>query len=95
MEIIDDISWYTLVFIIFAIWYLYIFEILPNIRKHRTIYLRDWGFGAFQPLKNLFEYKTICEQENKSLIWYKTQIYLLYSFVGVLLLSILTMYIIH
>ena len=68
MEMTDDILWYTLVFIILAVWYLYIFETLPNIRKRRNIYLRNWGFGAFQPLKNLFEYKIICEQENKNLI---------------------------
>jgi hypothetical protein len=92
---IDDILWYTLVFIIIAIWYLYIFETLPNIRKHRTIYLRDWGFSAFQPLKNLFEYRTICEQEDKSLIWYKAQLYLLYSFIGIFLLSIVTLFALH
>jgi hypothetical protein len=74
-----DFFWYTAVTIVFASWYLYIFETLPKIRKRRTIYLRDWGFGAFQPFKNLIEYKQICEQENQTLTWYKAQIYLIYA----------------
>jgi len=85
---IHDILWYVLGFIAFASWYLYIFETLPKIRKRRTIYLRDWGFSAFQPLKNLNEYKNICEQDNESLIWYKAQLYLLFSFIGIGVLSI-------
>ena len=92
---LHDILWYALGIIVFASWYLYIFETLPKIRKHRTIYLRDWGFSAFQPLKNLKEYKAICEQENKSLIWYRAQLYLLCSFIGVVLLSMVTVSVIH
>ena len=50
---LHDILWYTIVSIVFASWYLYIFETLSKIRKYRSLYLRDWGFGAFQPFKNL------------------------------------------
>ena len=85
---LQDILWYIIVFIALAGWYLYIFETLPKIRKRRTVYLRDWGFSAFQPLKNLDEYRDICEEENESLIWYKVQLYLLFSFVGIGILSI-------
>jgi len=84
-----------LVFITFASWYLYVFETLPKIRKRRTIYLRDWGFSAFQPLKNLNEYKNICEQQNESLIWYKAQLFFIYSFIAVGLLSIVMAGVMH
>ena len=92
---IQDLLWYLLGFITFAYWYLYLFETLPKIRKRRTIYLRDWGFSAFQTYKNLNEYKEICEQQNESLIWYKAQVYLIYSFVAVGLLSVALVGIIH
>ena len=85
---LHDILWYIILFIVFAGWYLYIFETLPKIRKRRTVYLRDWGFGAFQPLKNLNEYRNICEEENESLIWYKVQLLLLFSFIVLGVLSI-------
>lgn len=88
---LHDILWYALGIIVFASWYLYIFEILPQIRERRTIYLRDWGFSPFQPLKNLNEYRGICEQEDKSLIWYRVQLYLLFAFIGIGMLSIFTL----
>ena len=90
MEMFDKFLEYTAVTIVFASYYLYIFETLPKIRKHRRIYLRDWGFGL--PFKNLFEYKQICEQENKSLIWYKAQLYLIYAFVGIIILFLITLF---
>jgi hypothetical protein len=76
-----DSLWYMLGIIAFVNWYLYVFETLSKIRKYRTIYLSDWGFSAFKPLKNLNEYKEICERENESLVWYKIQIFLLFSFI--------------
>jgi len=86
---LHDILWYALGITVFASWYLYIFETLPKIRKRRTIYLSDWGFSAFKPMKNLNEYKDICEQENKSLIWYRAQQYLILAFIGIAILWIL------
>ena len=84
-----DSLWYILGLIALASWCLYAFETLPKIRKRRTIYLSDWGFSPFKPLKNLNEYKNICEQENKSLIWYRAQLYLILAFMGIGILWIL------
>ena len=84
----NDILWSITGIITFVSWYLYVFETLPKIRKHRNVYLRDWGFSVFQPARNLTEYKKICEEENQSLIWYKAQIYLVFAFIGVGLISI-------
>lgn len=95
MEKIDVILWYLLGFITFASWYLYVFETLSKIRRRRNIYLRDWGFSAFQPMKNLKEYRDICEQENESLKWYKAQVYLSYSFIGVVMVSIFLVSVMH
>jgi hypothetical protein len=85
---IDKFLAYTAVTIVFALYYLYIFEALPTIRKRRIIYLRDWGFGL--PFKNLFEYKQICEQENHPLVLYKAQLYLIYAFLGTSILFLIT-----
>ncbi|CAB1058291.1 hypothetical protein D1BOALGB6SA_3047 [Olavius sp. associated proteobacterium Delta 1] len=79
---------YTAITIVFALYYLYIFETLSKIRERRIIYLRDWGFGL--PFKNLFEYRQICEQENYPLIWYKAQLYLIYAFLGTIILFVIT-----
>lgn len=78
--------------IVLASLYLYIFETLPKIRKFRNLDLSDWGFGAFQPFKNLHEYKVICERYNENLLWYKAQIYLFYAFVGTSLVGFLVPY---
>ena len=86
---LHDIIWYIILFIVFAGWYLYIFETLPKIRKRRIVHLRDWGFSAFQPFKNLSEYRNICEEENESLVWYKVQLYLLFSFIGMCMLFVI------
>jgi len=50
-----DFLWYLLCIIAILNWWLYITRILPKLREYRTIYLRDWGFSLFQPLKNLKE----------------------------------------
>jgi hypothetical protein len=84
-----DILWYLFSFMAFASWCLYVFEMLPKIRKQRAIYLRDWGFSAFKPLQNINEYKKICEKENQSLIWYKVQLFLIYSFIVIGLVEII------
>ena len=92
---IHDILWYAAGIIVFAFYYLYIFETLPKIRKYRKLNLRDWGFGAFQPFRNLHEYRDICEQNNESILWYRAQIYLLYGFIGVVLLGALITYFLY
>ena len=85
-----DYLWYAMGAIVFLNWYLYYFEVLPKIKKYRQLYLRDWGFSAFHPLNNLNEYRDICEKENESLIWYNTQRYSLYIFVGTGAIWVLT-----
>ena len=65
-------------------WYLYIAIILPKIRKHRKIYLADWGFSLNQPLLNIFEYKKLCEKDNEPILWYKIQIGILIAIVVIL-----------
>ena len=79
---LNDFLGQTAVIIVLASWYLYVFETLSKIRKYRKLKMRDWGFGAFQPFKNLMEYKQICERNNDSLLWYKAQIYLFYAFLS-------------
>jgi hypothetical protein len=84
---LQDLIWNIGIVIIGAIYYLYIFETLAKIRKVRKLNLSDWGFGAFQPYRNLFEYKEICERNNENLIWYKAQIYLVYAFVALMIIG--------
>jgi hypothetical protein len=76
----DDLVWNICVSIVITIWIIHVFKILPKVRKTRTIYLRDWGFG-FGAYKVFFEYKALCQKDNESLIWYKTQIYLFWAFI--------------
>jgi len=64
--------------------------VLPKLRGRRKLFLRDWGFSLFQPIKNLFEYKTICERENESLIWFKIQVFLGVAFFVVAFIDILS-----
>ena len=86
----NDSLWYLLGFIAITNWLIYVTIIMPSLRRKRTIYLKDWGFSPFQPLRNLFEYKSTCERENTSLIWFKTQILLLMVFI---VLGFLTVFI--
>ena len=81
---------YLIGFIVLLGWYLYVTTILPKLRIRRKLFLRDWGFSLFQPMKNLFEYKAICERENGSLIWFKIQIILIVAFFLVAFLDILS-----
>ncbi len=92
---IHDFIWYTAGAIVFASYYLYIFETLAKIRKYRKLNFSDYGFGAFQPFRNMHEYRDICERNNENLLWYKAQIYLLYSFVVVGLLGVLIPFILY
>jgi len=75
-----DMSEYLIAFIVLSSWFLYVTIILSKLRKHRKLFLSDWGFSFFQPMKNLFEYKKICQKENRSLIWFNVQVFLLLAF---------------
>jgi len=82
----DDLVWNICGSIVITIWIIHVLKILPKVRKTRTIYLRDWGFG-FGAYKVFFEYKELCQKDNESLIWYKTQIYLFFTFILICLIS--------
>ncbi len=84
------ITEYLIGFIVLLGWYLYVTTVLPKLRSRRKLFLRDWGFSPFQPMKNLFEYKAICERENESLIWFKIQIFLIVTFFLVAFIVILS-----
>jgi hypothetical protein len=77
----NDWPWYIIVALALANWWIYISFVLPKVRRNRTIYLRDWGFGIGTPFKTLIEYKELCERDNEPLIWFKVQIFLIFAFV--------------
>jgi len=82
-----DFLWYLLCIIAILNWWLYITRILPKLREYRAIYLRDWGFSLFQPLKNLKEYRSICSKEDIPLTWFNTQVFLLAVFIVIAVIS--------
>lgn len=77
----NDFSWYIIIALAVANWWIYISVILPKVRKNRTIYLRDWGFGIGAPFKTLIEYKGLCERDHESLLWFKVQVFLIAAFI--------------
>lgn len=83
----NDFLWHIVFALALANWFIYILMILPKIRSSRTIYLKDWGFGT--PFKNLIEYKELCKKDNESLIWFKIQVAMIFSFIVFGLLSTL------
>jgi len=85
-----NIAEYFIGFIVLLGWYLYVTTVLPKLRSRRKLFLRDWGFSLFQPMKNLFEYKAICEREKEPLIWFKIQIFLIVAFFLVAFIDILS-----
>lgn len=75
----NDFFWNTITALAITNWLIYVLKILPRIRKVRSIYLKDWGFGS-GVYNVLFEYKQVCTENNESLFWYKAQWYCFIAF---------------
>ena len=77
----DDFRFKLLILICVLYYIIEKFYIFPKIRARKKITMRDWMFKGPHQISNLFYYKKICLEENKTCIWFYVSIFLVVIFV--------------